>query len=239
MNKKIRLGLMLLCFAAFTLAAGSCIPHIHGNGKVVKEERNVSGFEALDVSNGIEVLVAQDSFEKVTVEVDENILKMLKTEVSGGKLKIYLEESILHAKSLKVYVTMKQLKSVETSSGSEVKSTAKINVEKLKLNSSSGSSITMEVTAIHLSAESSSGSDIKISGAAQDFKGDSSSGSGIHASNLVAEKGNLSASSGSSIHVQVTKDVRAHASSGAGINVGGNPEIRDTDSSSGGSVHFK
>ncbi len=239
MNKKIRLSLMFLCFAALSLTSVSCIPHIHGNGKVVKEERNLSNFEALDVSTGIEVFVTQDSFEKVVVEVDENILKILKTEVSGGKLKIYLEEPILHAKQLKVYVTLKQLKSIETSSGSEVKSTNKITVESLKINSSSGSNVNLEVNANRLAAESSSGSEIRVSGTAQSFGGDSSSGSGIHATNLVAEKGNFSASSGARINVQVTKDIKAYASSGASITVGGNPETRDTESSSGGSVHIK
>jgi hypothetical protein len=68
---------------------------------------------------------------------------------------------------------------------------------------------------------------------------DCSSGSGIDASELVAEKGDLSASSGSHLKAQVTKDIKAHASSGAGITVTGNPTIRDTDNSSGGSVHFK
>ena len=72
-------------------------PHIRGNGNVVKEERKVSDFEALEVSTGVEVLVTQDSIEKVVVEVDSNLLKILKTRVESGTLKIYLEEGILHA----------------------------------------------------------------------------------------------------------------------------------------------
>lgn len=239
MNRKIWISSLFLFFVISSFTVGSCIPHIHGNGKIVKEERNLSNFEALEVSNGIEVLVSQDSFEKVVVEVDENILKILKTQVSGGTLKIYLEENILHAKRLRVYVTLKQLKSVQTDSGSEVKSTGKISCGNLKIDSSSGSGVNMEVNATILNAESSSGSSIKISGSAVSFRGNSSSGSGIHASALVAENGNLSASSGASINVQVTKDLKAHANSGAGITVLGNPQTRNTDSSSGGSVHIK
>ena len=231
------LSVMLL--TVFSLTLVSCIPHLRGNGKVVKEERKVSDFEALDVSMGVEVLVTQDSIDKVVVEVDSNLLKVLKTRVSGDVLKIYLEEGVFHAKSLKVYVTVRKLRSVETGSGSNVKSENKINAEKLKLSTSSGSGIKMEVNCGQVTAESSSGSNLTVSGTAQSLKANTSSGAGINASELVADMGDLSASSGSHLKAQVAKEVKAHASSGASITVAGNPAVRDTDSSSGGSVHFK
>jgi hypothetical protein len=239
MKINFRNSLMAILLAAITLSVVSCIPHLRGNGNVVKEERKVSAFEALEVSTGVEVLVNQDSIEKVVAEVDSNLLKVLKTRVTGDVLKIYLEEGVLHAKSLKVYVTVKRLRSVETGSGSHVKSETKINAEKLKLSTSSGSGIKMEVNCEKLTAESSSGSHLTVSGNSQSLKADTSSGSGIDASELVAEKGDLSASSGSHLKAQVTKEIKAHASSGAGITVSGNPAVRDTDSSSGGSVHFR
>ncbi|HEY5510040.1 MAG TPA: head GIN domain-containing protein [Prolixibacteraceae bacterium] len=239
MNKKTSYILMLALLVTFTLSAGSCIPHIHGNGKVVKEERNVSNFESVSVGSGIELLINQDSFEKVVVEADENIMKILKTEVSGGKLKIFMEEGVLHAKKMKVYVTLKTLKSLECSSGSETKSAGKINAENLTIHASSGSGVNMEISCNQLKAESSSGSSLRVSGTAQSVNADSSSGSEINASELVAEMGEASASSGANLKVNVTKAIKAHCSSGAQINVSGNPTSRDTDSSSGGSVHFK
>lgn len=239
MNKKMRNGLMAIILMAFTLSVVSCIPHIRGNGHVVKEERNVTNFESLEVSNGIEVFVNQDASEKVIVETDSNIQKLLKTEVSGGTLKLYMEEGVLHTRLLRVYVTLKQLKSVETSSGSHVKSENKISCDHLKMSSSSGSGIKLEVVCDKLEAESSSGSHLNVYGSAKLLTADSSSGSGIDASGLVAEKGELSSSSGSHINAQITKELKADASSGAGITVMGNPAIRDTDGSSGGSVHFK
>jgi hypothetical protein len=239
MNKKILHSLMALILVAFTLSVISCIPHIRGNGNVVKEERSVSNFEALDVSNGIEVLVTQDSIEKVVVETDSNIQKILRTKVSGGKLNIYLEEGVTHTRMLRVYVNLKQLKSVETGSGARVKSENKITGDKLRISSSSGSGVKMEVACDQLSAESSSGSNLKVWGSAKSLTADSSSGSGLDASGLVAENGKLSSSSGSHLEAQITKELKADASSGAGIKVSGNPPLRNTDSSSGGSVHFK
>lgn len=231
--------MMILWLVAFSLAADSCIAHISGNGKVVKQERTVSGFDEISVSTGIEVVLNQDSFEKVVVETDENIQKILKTEVTGNKLKIYLEEGVNHVKEMKVYVTLKQVKSVSASAGSEVKTASKINAENLKISSSSGSEVNMEVSGNMVSLDSSSGSELTVSGTAVTVNAESSSGSDLDASKLVAEKGEASASSGSDMDVHITKEVKAHASSGSNITVAGNPAIRDTNSSSGGDIDFR
>ncbi len=239
MNRKIWNSLMLLWLLTISFSATSCIPHIHGNGKVVKEVRNVSNFNEIAVSTGIEVLINQDTFEKVVVETDENIQKILKTEVHGGKLKIFLEEGIQHAKELKVYVTVKQISSVEANSGSEVKSGSNITADNLKIHSSSGSEVKMEVSCNQLKVDSSSGSELHVSGTSQLIEAESSSGSELDASRLVAEKCIASASSGSNLSVHATKEIRANASSGSDVDVHGNPSIRDTNSSSGGDVNFR
>lgn len=239
MNRKIWNSLMFIWLLTISFSATSCIPHIHGNGKVVKEERNVSNFNEIAVSTGIELIINQDTFEKVVVETDENIQKILKTEVHGSKLKIYLEEGIQHAKELKVYVTVKQVSSVEASSGSEVKSIGKITADNLKIHSSSGSEVKMEVSCNQLKVDSSSGSELHVSGTSQFIEAESSSGSELDASGLVAEKCVASASSGSDLSVHATKEIKANASSGSDVDVHGNPSIRDTNSSSGGDVNFR
>lgn len=237
--KKSCHSLMIIWLVALSLTAGSCIAHIHGNGKVVKEERNITGFDEISASTGIEVVINQDTFEKVVVEADENIQKILKTEINGEKLKIYLEEGVNYAKKMKVYVTVKQLKSLDASAGSEVKSSGKINSESLKIHSSSGSEVNLEVDCNYVLADSSSGSELTVSGKTATVKGESSSGSELKLANLIAESGEVSGSSGSEINVHISKEIKAHASSGAEITVYGNPSIRDTNSSSGGDINFK
>lgn len=239
MNKKIWNSLLVIWLLTLSFSATSCIPHIHGNGKVVKQERNLSGFNEIIVGNGIEVRITQDNFEKVVVETDENIQKILKTEVRGNRLKIYLEEGIQHARELRVDVTLKQLNSVEASSGSEVKTLSRITSDNLTVHASSGSDVKMEVGCQLLKVDSSSGSNLSVSGTALQIEAESSSGSDLDASRLVAEKCVASASSGSDLDVHATREVKAHASSGSDISIHGNPSLRDTNSSSGGDINFR
>jgi hypothetical protein len=215
------------------------LAQIDGNGKVVKEERNLTGFRAIAVQNAINLTISQGSAEKVTVETDENLLPYLNTVVSGGELRISVKGNVNDAKVMNVYVTVKQLNELEVSSAAKVKSSGKIETGEMKIASSSGSAVTIELACSNLKINMSSGSAVVVSGSAQFISANGSSGSALVTSDMNAEKGELDASSGAAMVVKLTKEVKARASSGAGISVTGNPAIRDTDSSSGGGVSFK
>jgi hypothetical protein len=212
---------------------------IEGNGKVVKEERKVSDFKGVSVNNGINLLLSQGAAEKVAVESDENILPYIITDVRDGVLRIGVKGNINNTKRMNVYVTVKEINSLEAGSGSKIKTENKIQSGDLKVSSSSGSNMVAEFSFSNLDVSVSSGSSVVISGSARSIVADGSSGSALVASDMKAEKGDVAASSGSAVVVQVTKELKANASSGGHITVMGNPSVRDTDSSSGGSVHFK
>lgn len=242
MTGKNWLRLMTMFLVTFSLSAFNCPAQEDGNGNVVKEERKVTDFKAVTVSSGINLLIGQGSTVKVVVEAEENLLPYIKTEVSGEVLRIGIKGSFgnFHShKPINVYVTAKELKALEVNSGSRLKTENKIQAGNLKISSSSGSSFLAEIDCTNLDASSSSGSSGVISGSAKSIEAESSSGSSLVALDLKAEKGKVSASSGSSVSVKVTGEIRAHASSGARISVSGNPSVRDTDSSSGGSIRFK
>ena len=46
----------------------------HGNGNVVKQERKVAAFNAIDVSGAFDVYITQGSVQSVFVEADDNLL---------------------------------------------------------------------------------------------------------------------------------------------------------------------
>lgn len=214
----------------------SCLYGIRGNGKVVKSERQATNFKAITVSSGIDLILKQDSMEKVMVEADENLQKIIKTEVSNGKLKIYTAEHISWSSAMRVYVTLKSINSLGASSGADVKSESTLTLSTLKIDASSGADMKLALSCNELQAESSSGSDITISGKAAKLNIESSSGSDVKADKLISETCSVRASSGSDVRVSVSKRIEAHASSGADISVNGNPAERDIEKSSGGSV---
>ncbi|WP_346856206.1 head GIN domain-containing protein [uncultured Draconibacterium sp.] len=205
--------------------------------------RKVENFNAIKVSTGIDLYLTMGTSEEVKIVADDDIIDDLKTEVKDGTLHIYVKQNNWFNwggnKTRKAYVTVTELVALHASSGSDVRSENTIKGTSLEVKASSGSDVVLDVFYKNLSVDTSSGSDAKISGRVKTLEAESSSGSDIKAEGLEAQIGKLKASSGSDITVTVTDELYARASSGSDIKYYGNPQIRDTDESSGGDVRHK
>lgn len=225
----------LLSLSLFSCNFDMNFGSIQGNGNVQLENRTLNqSFNAIKASQGLEVYLTQGNEERIVIEADENLIKLIKTEVKDNELRIYAEKNIGYASSKKIMVTFKDLSKITSTSGSDVISTNTITANHLELNSSSGSDMKLNVKTTTLHCNSSSGSDIKISGNTQKLVADASSGSDIKASELIAISSQVKATSGADITVNTAKELTADANSGGDIKYYGNPDIvNKTDSHSG------
>lgn len=230
-----------LIAAALSLFLSSCqidrIWGVSGNGNVQTEKRNTSKkFTAIKASNGLKVYITQEEANTITVEADENLLDIIRTEVRGDELHVYAKKNIGQAKSKKVFVSAPEISAISSSSGAHVLVENTLKADNLKLKSTSGSSLDLHAEADHISCSTSSGANLRIKGSANTLKVKSSSGSAVKATDLEVAKCDAIASSGGNIAVYVTKDLTASASSGGDIRYAGNPESVSTGKSMSGSV---
>jgi len=238
MTTLARIAIALL----LALLTSSCVFDINmgqgkrGNGEIVEETREITGdFTAVYASEGLDVFVLQDKEFKILVEADENIIDLIGTDISDGRLKIHAIENIGHA-TKKVYVSLPNVTALRSSSGADLIAQNVIKADKITLDASSGSDLQAEVNADEVVADASSGADIKVSGEANMLYADASSGSDIKARGLLAKRCNADASSGADIAVNVSESLTADASSGADISYTGEATVQKKKSVSG-SVH--
>lgn len=208
------------------------------------EIRNVDHFKGISSSAGIDVYISQGSTEHVEVVSSQKSIKDIKTEVENGILKIYYAHkegfhwfSVHVNRTMKVYVTAKDLESIAASSGSNVYGQTKINSPKLDLSASSGADLRLDVASSILKCDVSSGSDAELKGTATEFTGSASSGANIKAVHLLTDSSTVHASSGADIKLTVNKVLKASASSGGDISYKGNPAVITKDKSSGGEIN--
>ncbi|RKD92013.1 head GIN domain-containing protein [Mangrovibacterium diazotrophicum] len=222
-----------------TILLHSCIllgPSVKGDGDVTEETRQISGFEKIEASTGLEVLLIPDSTEFVIVETDENLHEHIQTELSHKTLKIFTESRIRWAKSKKVkvhYITLNELKS---SSGAQVRSEGSIETRDIEVHASSGSQQHLEVIAKTVDGRCSSGAHIYVSGKSERADLKASSGAHLKAGDLWTSKCDADASSGAHIWIAVSDELNAEASSGGHVYYSGNPEKTNGHSSSGGVI---
>lgn len=206
------------------------------------EPRNVKGFHAIRVSDGIDLYLSYGD-EAAAVSASEiKYRDRIKTEVENGVLKIWYDRDnfnqmiFTNSRNLKAYVSYKQLDAITASAGSDVRVDGVIKGNTLVMKISSGSDFKGNVDVNDLEVDQSSGSDIEIGGKANRVSIEASSGSDFDGYNLIAEVCTAQCSSGSDITITVNKELKAKASSGSDIHYKGNASQVDITKSGGGSV---
>lgn len=212
---------------------------IKGDGNVISEERNVSDFNEIHASRGLDVYLTQGNSERVTVEADGNLHEIITVEVINGILEISTEENIGSASSKKVLVTFKYLSRIVATSGSDVFSTNTLTGNSLELETNSGSDLKLDINVQSLTCSATSGSDLEVSGKTSKLKAEANSGSDIDARDLLAESSTVNASSGASVTVNTSKELIAKANSGGDVTYYGNPEKLDTSEGVSGGIRKK
>jgi len=210
---------------------------VTGHGKVVTKERNLDSFTGVKVSSGIDVYLKQGNNETVTVEADENLHEYILTEVRNGVLNVYSEYNIREAERKRVYVTMKEVNSVKTTSAGDVIGESPISNDKLELSASSAGDIKLEVHVKNLDVDISSSGDISLSGETDMLRADLSSAGDLNAYDLRAREADISVSSAGDADVYASERITARASSAGDINYKGDPKYVDAHSSSAGGIH--
>lgn len=210
---------------------------ITGSGNVTTEKRNVANFDKVTVSQGLECEIIYSDKLEVTVEADDNLVNGIHTTVENGTLEISSEyDNYINVVSKRIIVHMPKIVSLESTSGSTLKSGSILKSDDITLKSSSGSSLEVEVEADKVTLETSSGSEQTVIGKALKVYSASSSGSTIDADELLANEVFAQSTSGSSTSVNAAVLLDGKASSGSSISYSNSPKEVRKEESSGGSV---
>jgi uncharacterized protein YxeA len=237
-------SLKVLMIAFICLGITSCIDAqmhrtVRGDGDVVKKERTATSFNGIRVSTGIDVYLKQGDKESITVEADENLHEYILTEVKDGVLNVYSEVNIREAKMKRVYVTMKEVKSLKTSSAGDIIGETPVKGTDIEISASSAGNIRLEVYARRIEINISSSGDVSLSGEAEKLNADLSSAGDLEAYNLKIKEADISASSAGDARINVSEKITARASSAGDITYQGDPRYVDANSSSAGGIHRK
>ncbi|AWA30113.1 DUF2807 domain-containing protein [Flavobacterium magnum] len=210
---------------------------IDGSGNVIRQNRSISGnFTGVSADGGIEVIVEQGAGTEVTVEADDNIMSLIKTEVINGILTVRTDGSYSTANGPVVTVRLPEIKELQADGGATLRGNGKLICERLELHSSGGAQLDVHVEADTMSMDASGGAGIDVSGKALDVEISASGGSPVDAEQLQANNIKADASGGASISVYPILKLDAEASGGGSVGYHKIPKTLSKSESGGGSV---
>jgi len=233
---------VIFIFSFLALISTSCIlggwnNHITGDGHVITETRDISGFSGVHVSSAIDVYLTEDDEFSVTVEADENLHDVIKTYVKGDVLVVGTDNvNIRRAKSKKVHVSLPHLTDLKISSAGDCDGQNRFHCEDLRLDVSSAGDLKLEVEADRIDLDISSSGDVKLEGKVGEFNASLSSAGDLEAFDLIAEKVDVDASSAGDARVHATEEIAMNASSAGNIYYTGSAKVVRSRTSSAGDI---
>jgi len=209
---------------------------IKGNGKVVKQERQLESVSALDVGGAFKVFLTQGDKEFVIVEADENLLNVITTEIQGQTLVIKTTEDIRDSEALNIYLTFKNLDEMEISGACHLIGENKMKFDDLELDCSGASNVELKLAAQKLTFDFSGASQIELYGSAESVELNLSGASQFDGYDLEADIYKADVSGASHAKIFVNNELSADVSGAASLKYKGDPTIKNYDVSGAASM---
>lgn len=182
---------------------------VEGSGNVVTKEISVQSFNQLNVSGVFSVQLSQGSKEEVKIEAEDNLQAYFEVKNEGSTLTVGMKKdvSINSKKKMKVYITFKNLKSMDLKTVGDVSSEQNLSFDDLKIENKSVGSVDLKLTAKSVKVDNMSVGDVKFSGKAGDVVIKSKSVGSIRAGGFVVQKMNIDNEGVGSAEVNAEKEL--------------------------------
>jgi Putative auto-transporter adhesin, head GIN domain len=207
-------ALLLMLLAA--IVTSSCIVGVEGSGNVITESREVSDFTEIVLGGSGRVLVEVTGTESLTIEAEDNIIPLLETTVSDGRLRLDTTRSISPTTEVLYTITAANLDGLAVS-GSGVVEAEAIDGSDFRVDISGSGDVAVEGTLSGVLSVSISGSG--------EFDGEA----------LTAPDGEVDVSGSGHSVVNVTDTLDVSVSGSGDVEYLGQPSV-DSDVSGSGTV---
>jgi hypothetical protein len=206
---------------------------VKGSGNVISETRQVADFDRIHLKGVGKAFLTRGEKVSIEIKTDDNIIPLIETSVSGGKLIISDKNYNLKPTTLHYFITVNDLKGISVSGSANLSCDSTLSSDTFiaEISGSGDMSLDLEVDNLE-SAISGSGS-MRFAGKA-DLLSASITGSGeLGAMDLEAKEVLLAITGSGDADVHATESLSAKITGSGDVRYKGNPQIHQKITGSG------
>ncbi|MFH1853074.1 MAG: head GIN domain-containing protein [Candidatus Neomarinimicrobiota bacterium] len=208
---------------------------------VIREERQVSGFNKVSLGGSGTVYLTQGNTESLTVEAHADVLPYIETVVQGNTLSLGMKRGYHSWGStgpIRYHLTIKDVKRLSISGSGDI-SSDKIKSENLSLHISGSGDITLkEVNSDIISAQISGSGGCALGGSAVQQEIHISGSGEYKAPDLKCERVDVSISGSGDVKVWAEEELDVSISGSGDVGYFGRPAVYSHSSGSGHTSHL-
>ncbi|MHA7099229.1 head GIN domain-containing protein [Roseivirga pacifica] len=198
-----------------------------------REKRDVSGFDALSVSDAFVVEISVGNTESLEIEADDEYMDDIITEVRGGTLRIEMKDSRRNRRmkdSPRAYLTVKSLDRISASGAVHIKTFDILKANRFTVDLSGASVINLELDVEDFSFEASGACVVSIEGSAKEQRVKISGSTVYRAYDFETEVAVIGVSGASSASVYASDKLDVRASGASSIRYRGDAQVNSNTS---------
>lgn len=190
-----------------------------GDGQPASETRPIGPVAAIDANGAFAVTVKLGPAPGLTIETDKNLLPIVKTDVSNGRLEIYTDQSYSVDGRIKVTVISPNVADISASGSNQI----------------SGEGLTGGPLSIELNGSNNA----LLTGNVSSLTAHLSGANHLSAQQLTARSANVTINGSGNVAVDARDQIVAEISGAGSISVYGNPKARSTQVNGAGKISFE
>jgi hypothetical protein len=202
--------LVVILALVASLAAGCAMHHneVVGSGQRQREKREVAPFNSISTEGAYQIEVVSQQSLSLEIEADDNLLPLIKTEVSNGVLRIKNSRGFSVNRPIVVKIGTPNLEGISASGAGSIE-VSNLKNDKFEIDSNGAHSI-------------------KISGETGTVNIEANGAGKIDAHSLRATKGTVAANGVAKIEVYASEELNVTVSGPASVIYSGDPKLNKT-----------
>jgi len=210
MRKVISIACSILLLATTVFSQKDKETKIEGSGNVITKDVTIQPFDQLEANGVFNVVLTQGNKESLKIEAEDNLQALFEIKNEGSKLMVDMKKDshFNSKKKMTVYITFKNLKSMDLKMVGNVSSEGNLNFSDLSLASKSVGSVDLALNAQKLDINNKSVGNLRLSGKAENAIIRSNSVGAIKASDLLVQTMDIDNDGVGSAEVNAVKELK-------------------------------
>ncbi|HET6400788.1 MAG TPA: head GIN domain-containing protein [Candidatus Kapabacteria bacterium] len=226
-----------MAFLAGCAKLAAILPNTYaGNGAIATDVRQPGTFQSVELDGAYDVVLTQGAASEVRIETDQNLLPHIQTMVSNGTLTVESDGNIEPSKSILVYISSPNYRSVESNGSSDIRGATPIASDELKLALDGSGSYTLGLNVKRLKSEIEGSGTISLTGMAGNHSSEINGSGDLRTDSLAVDSATIAISGSGDARVNVRSRLDASINGAARVRYRGPVTDVHTEISGSGSV---
>ena len=235
------IGVLTVCCLVTALISGCLVidlngcsaKKVKGSGNVVTEARQLPDFNRIHLKGLGRVFLTGGEEPSVEIKTDDNILPVIKTEVSDGKLVISHENYNPRPTILHYFITAKELKGVAVSGSADITSDGKFVSDTFSADISGSGDVRLELEVERLESDISGSGSMRFSGRTNLLDASITGAGNIRALDMQARNVSLKITGSGNCEVNAFETLDVKITGSGDVKYKGSPQISKKVTGSG------